>query len=546
MVSVDIRKKDLEKLVGRHLKEEQLREALPMIKCGIESIEEGVISLEVTGDRPDLLCVEGVAQALKGFLGIEKGIPALKVSESGMKLVVEKSVLAVRPYIACASIKGAHIDEDYFKDLIQIQEKLHLTHGRKRRRVAIGIHDAAPIKPDFIYKAVDPHEISFVPLAKTEKMNLAEIMEKHEKGREYAFTLEGKKKYPIILDSNNNVLSFPPIINNSLTEVSTKTKNLFLDVTGDNFDAVSAALNILVQGFFDRGAKVESVRIEYPDKTITTPITSPHKMQAGKQEVNKLLGLNLSGKEIADCLGRQRIDALAEGEFIAARIPCYRADFIHPIDLVEEAAIGYDIGKLEPKEPHLFTVGAIHDNTALVSRTRDALVGAGFLELSTYVITNEKILEKAKSCGKKIAIGNPVSADYTIVREEIIPNLLGVLSENTHHDYPQKIFEVGEVVERNEEAETKTDTGINACAVSAHASANLTEIASALDFLLKSLRVEYKLKKPAKNLERFIVGRQAEIIAGGEKIGEIGELRPAVLNEFGLSVPCASFEIKLG
>lgn len=544
MVSIFVRKKDFLKQIGG-AREKELEEKLPLIKCSVEGIGEEEIGFEITSDRPDLLCSEGIARAFKGFEGKEVGAPRMKIGKSGFKMRVEKSVSEVRPFVVCAVVKGIEVTSDYIKELMQLQEKLHVTHGRKRKRVAIGVHNLDVLKPDFVYKAVYPEEVSFVPLGKMDSMNLQEILEKHEKGREYAFTLKGKEKYPIILDGKKDVVSFPPIINNSLTVVTEETKNFFLDITGENFDACNVALNILCQNFCDRGAKIESVEVIYEEgKKIETPVIEPIKMSLELDYVNKCLGTTLSLKQAVELLKKQRIDAKSSGKKIIAEIPRYRSDFIHSIDLVEEIAIAFGLNKFTPKPPASVTTGELSESTSLNRRCRDAMAGIGYLEAFSATLSNERIMKKTKSSRKPIFLSNPVSSDYEIVRPEIAPGLLELLSKNTHADYPQKVFEIGEIVEMGE-SETGTKTFYSLSAITAHLEADLSEIASVLDAFMKRIGREYYLKKPEKNIERFIPGRQAEVFSGKERIGEIGEVHPEVLCELGIAMPCSLFEIKI-
>jgi phenylalanyl-tRNA synthetase beta chain len=154
------------------------------------------------------------------------------------------------------------LDDYTVKSVMDVQEKLHLTHGRYRMKVAIGVHDLDRVEPPFTYKAVDPASVSFVPLDMTEELNLREILAKHPKGRDYAWCLEGKKKYPIFIDKNNNVLSFPPIINGELTRLTENTRNLFIEMTGTDQQAVDAALNIVSASLADRGGRLQTVEIK--------------------------------------------------------------------------------------------------------------------------------------------------------------------------------------------------------------------------------------------------------------------------------------------
>jgi phenylalanyl-tRNA synthetase beta chain len=254
--------RDLTKCLGKKYKPEEIRDQISMMGVDMERIDDEKIVMEIFPNRPDMLGVEGFARALKGVMELERGLAPYKVSDSEYKLFVDRaSVKDVRPYIAAAVIKGVTITEDMLIALMNIQEKLHITHGRNRRKVAIGVHDMAKLTPPFGYRAAAPESVSFVPLDMTEKMTLRQILEGHPKGKAYAGILKDAKKYPLVLDSKENVLSMPPIINGELTRVNEKTKDLFIDITGTDRKAVDQALSIIVTSILDRCGKAYYVEI---------------------------------------------------------------------------------------------------------------------------------------------------------------------------------------------------------------------------------------------------------------------------------------------
>ncbi|MFH1056393.1 MAG: phenylalanine--tRNA ligase subunit beta [Candidatus Micrarchaeota archaeon] len=532
MVNIIVNKKALLKRIG--VSEEKALDALPQIKAGIEADECGELTLEIRADRPDLLSVQGVARAVKGFLGVEKGLPELRLLKSPHKVIVDKSVEKVRPVIVTALIEGVKIDEQGFKDLIQTQEKLTLTHGRRRRKVAIGVHDAAPIKFPLVYKAVPKNSpVEFVPLLKTEKMTLAKVMREHEKGLEYGFTLEGFSHYPVIFDSDDDIISFPPIINSAKTAVTAKTTSLFIDITGTDFEACNSALNILCQDYADEGARVYSIRTGGR----VTPEITPEKMSFDAKKASQLIGLDLNQKQIADCLQKQRIGAKAVGkEKVEALIPRFRTDFLHWADLVEEIAIGYGYNRFEPKAPSVFTIGRMSEETATEEKLRDLLVGAGFVEQWTYVLTSS-----AKHAGDVVKIKNPVSSDYDALRSTLLLSLFETLSKNTHEPYPQKVFEIGEVVVKDAKHSLRTVSQKRLACVSAHSTANLSEISGLALQAGKGLNKSLALKKTEN--AHFIPGRCVGLWFAGKEIGVAGEVHPSLLEKLQVEVPAVAFEI---
>ncbi|MCL5011631.1 MAG: phenylalanine--tRNA ligase subunit beta [Candidatus Marsarchaeota archaeon] len=515
------------------LTDNQLKEGLPMIKCEVESFGEE-IEIQTTSDRPDLLSVQGVERALKGFFGIETGIPSLSMEtlrKSGVKVFKDSEILLIRPYIVSAVVKKK-ITEDDLIELMGVQERLHQTHGRKRKKISIGIHDASKLKPPFYYKAVKPESVSFTPLNEEKEMNLNEILEKTEKGKEYGFIIKSFDKYPILVDSENSVLSLPPIINGTLTTLKPGSSNLFIDITGTDFEACNATLNILCQDFMDMGGEIQTVEVVGEGET---PQIKPETMILELNKANKLLGINLTAGEAAGFLKRQRLDAKADENNIKCRIPRYRTDFLHPVDLVEELAIGFGLNKFEPESPSLFTKGGLSSQTILTERIRNVLSADGFVEIANHVLTSEELMGK---CLVKdfIRIQNPVSRDYSILRSELLPLLLETASKNTHHSYPQKIFEAGEVAGFDKVIQTN----LNTSALILSSSASLTEIASHFSVFSKAVGFEFTFEK--KEDMRFLKNRCLAVKVDGKERGVVGELNPEILESFGVGMPASAFE----
>ncbi len=261
MPTVEYSTKDLITLLGKPQNIERLAQDIPMMGVDLADINEERLCVEIFPNRPDMLSIEGFSRALKGFLSVEQGFPMYTVGKSRIFLNVDASVLTVRPCVAAACAYDVPMDDETVKSIMDMQEKLHLTHGRNRMKVSIGVHDMERVKPPFTYKAVKPDGVSFVPLDMAEKMNLKEILRAHPKGRDFAHILDGKTLYPLFVDSRGDVLSFPPIINGELTKITENTRNLFIELTGTDQPAVDIALNIVCASLADRGAKIEAVDI---------------------------------------------------------------------------------------------------------------------------------------------------------------------------------------------------------------------------------------------------------------------------------------------
>ena len=453
----------LERLVGKKLDIDELEYDLQWIGLDLEDIdkEEQKIKIEYDPNRPDFSSPEGIARALQGYYEVKLGVPKFDIKQSKVVINVDPSVKQVRPYIVCGVVRNIDLDEEEVATLMNIQEHLHWAVGRDRKKVAIGVHDLDKVKPPYKYTAVKPDSVSFTPLhGDGYPMNLEEILLLHEKGIEYAKILDGKDVYPIIFDANNEVLSFPPIINGVLTTVTEETKNLFLDLTGTDFNAVNLALNILSTTLSDMGATIESVKVIYEgEKEITTPNLDSIKWEVEIDYINSYLGLKLTPSEMIKCLQKVRLDAEESKKkgYLDVYIPAFRGDVMHTVDLTEEVAIGYGYFNI-PKTIREGCIGEYHPIQTFSDKVRRIMIGAGYLEVLNFILTSsEKQYTKMKQIfdeSKLVQIANPISKEYNTTRTSILPNLMDTLRYNRSEEKPIRIFEVGDIIVLAKEEET--------------------------------------------------------------------------------------------
>ena len=578
---------DLENLTGVSI--EKIKERLPLMCADVERIEADYMDVEFFPNRPDLFSVEGVSRALRQFLDVEPGLVSYEIAKSGIEMVVDSSVLDVRPYVVCGVVKNLQLDSSVIESLMLLQKHLHRGVGRNRKKVSVGVHDLAKVKPPFRYLAVGP-EFSFVPLDYEEEMTMAEILERHPKGVAFRYILEGKPKYPLILDSEGNVLSFPPIINAERTRVTESTKDIFIDVTGLNED-VSIALNIIACALAERGGQIQSVLLRSLSGTggrveeKETPCLEPGTMEISVKDVKALIGIELSAEECKRCCERMGLGAevsasapaqvskvpntISGEERLKVKIPAYRYDILHPWDIIEDIAIGYGYDRIKPEIPGTMGIGEMHPIEDKNRAMRGIMTGLGYFEVLTFTLTSEKkqfermrqkpfsglegqrfsslVSRKGKPSNDKasnlphlsdiVKVASPISTEHTILRYSILPNLLDTLSLNKHRDLPQRIFEVGPVIVNYKEE-------YRLAAVSIHANANFAEVKSVVDAVLNEIGLEDAEVVESEN-STFLEGRRADIVLDEKIIGVFGELHPEVILNFGLSYPVVGFEVEI-
>jgi len=554
--TIEISYNDLVSLLGTSLPVdvEHLNETLSFVKGEVKLLKDDDLHIELQDtNRPDLWCVEGLARALKGFLGLEKGLRRYEiVGSSGVEVSVDPQLKGIRPYIACAIVKGLTVTDIMIKQIMRLQDKMDQTYGRQRRRTSIGLYDFDLVTPPLTYKVAKPREVSFIPLEFDEELTLEEILEKHPKGIEYGHLVKPYPVWPIFIDSKNKVLSFPPIINsNDLGRITEKTRNILVEVTGTSLETVLVTLMNVTLALADRGGQIYSAKIHYPYREITdivTPVLKYERMTLKTEYVRKVLGLDLTPQEICDALLKSRYGVIKMDESeVEVEVPCYRIDVMHPIDIIEDVAIAYDYNKIKPKWPELVTVGSLDPRSALREAIREVMIGMGYQEILSFTLTNPQSLYDKMNIKREekvlVEIENPRIQYFTCLRTWLLPSLLDFLSHNLHVEYPQKVFEVGYCTIRDSSAENMTRDIEKLSCVTIHSNAGFTEIKAVLEALLKSLSLNPIIEETEHG--SFISGRVGRIIVNGRTIGIIGEIHPLVLQKWGLENPAAAFEIDL-
>ncbi len=529
----------LQKLLGNKMSKEKIVSILPLIGLDIEEQARDYISVEYSPNRPDYSTDYGIVAGLQGLVGIKRGMPRLSIKKGNYAIRVDSSVRKVRPFITAIVARNGRLDNETIRQIITMQEDLHNGIGRRRKKTSIGIHDLDKISFPLTYTATSKNH-KFVPLTSSSEMTMSEILEKTDAGVRYGNILGNSAKVPIIVDAAGNTISFPPIINSALTTVSQKTQNLLVEVTAVDKNAAEDTLAVVANTLQDAGFKLYSIKISGANNS--SPSLNSRNIVLEAELVNKILGLDLLTSTITSSLRKSRLDSTSRGNKIICTIPRYRADIFGPMDLVEEVALGYGIDNLEPTIPPSVSAGQKSKITHALDSLSSVMVGLGYSEIMNLGLVSREVQYDftKRDPSRMISVVDSKSQGHTILRDAILPGLIGTLSRNIHESYPQKLFETGVVFSKTNEVNEETHL---AC-VSAHNDASFTEVKSILQSVLKTgFGINCTTSMSSNTM--FSEGRVADILVNNKAVGVIGEISPQVIENFKLRVPVAGFELVL-
>jgi len=564
MPTISIFRDDLESLLGgarakRPVSIEQLEDWLMLVKGELKdhNAETGELRIELQdSNRPDLWCCEGIARQIRiKQQGKRQAYPFFtKKPKAIQRLIVAPGLEQVRPYVAACTATGYRVTGEGLAQLIQTQEKLADIFGHKRKTVSIGLYQLQKIQFPVTYELVKPDEARFTPLGMETVMTLSEILMVHPKGLEHGHLLAGQDRMPILRDAKKQPLSFPPIINSrEIGEVRVGDDDLFIEVTGTDLSMVVLTLNIFAANLADRGATIEPIEVRYPKNTplgkrVITPQDLGKRRTIPIKTIEQALGQEIGTKTVKQALEAYGYDVSAGNGTVKAKLPPYRHDLMHAMDVVEDVAMSRGYAEFSPLMPAQFTVGGLSRIEQTSDRARDLMVGLGFQEIISNILGSPEHYRDAMrlgdtAWGEMVEVDNVMSLSFSCLRQWMLPSLLRVEAASSRAFYPHRLFEAGDVAipDRTHELGSRTETVLGA--MMAHATAHFSEIHSCLDVLFYHLGKEYSLE-PVQH-PSFLEGRAGRIVVSGKPLGVIGEVHPEVLEQWQIAVPVVAFDVNL-
>jgi phenylalanyl-tRNA synthetase beta chain len=579
-----------------------------LTKKQLEAYSDAVIyKIDVPANRYDLLCVEGLARGLKVFLG-DIDAPVYKnVGEPMETMTVKKSNTdKIRPYVVCAILRDITFTQERYDSFIELQDQLHRNLCRQRTLVAIGTHDYDTLKGPFCYDAREPTSIDFVPLTPADRsLNAKELMEVYETDpgckhlKPYVPIIKDSPVYPVIVDSNEVVLSLPPLINGDHSKITLGTKNVFVECTATDLTKANIVLDTVITMFSEYCADpftAEPVRVDYEEnggvvESYVTPLLYTRKERATVEFCNSLIGINLSPEDMRSLCNKVQLgpaELLDHDTVLEVTVPPTRSDILHPVDIAEDIGIAFGYNNIKKKVPTTCTVGGEFPLNQLGDLLRDEIARAGYIEVLTHGLCSieDNFTALRRPVTAAVSLLNPANIEYQVVRTSLLPGLLKTLQHNKSASFTSgfKLFEISDIVipdDKHLVAETivGAKNRRKICAVYAGPTSGFEIIHGLVDRIMTLCEVAPEpayIANSAKGPEEdyrvaregwfysieelpqddavagtYFPGRAAALLLtspeGGERvqIGTFGIIHPEVLEKFDILYPCSCMEIDL-
>ncbi|HWP80368.1 MAG TPA: phenylalanine--tRNA ligase subunit beta [Candidatus Acidoferrum sp.] len=253
------------------------------------------------------------------------------------------------------------------------------------------------------------------------------------------------------------------------------------------------------------------------------------------EKINKLCGTDISREEMVKYLSR--LGFSVEGDDV--HVPAHRADCEGMADLSEEIVRLYGLNNV-PSRLHEGAAQGKYSQSQLFERAvMRTLAGFGFFEAVTYTFISPKYYDKIRrpeNCPLRnsVVILNPLGEDTSILRTTTLPSMCEVLAKNyNNRNMKARLFEMGKVFLPNADSEKLPDERI-VVTVGMYGECGFYDAKGAAESLCKALRVAAPTFEALRDDPSYHSGRCAKIYVGGKPAGIVGELHPAVLENYGI------------
>eukprot|EP00898_Chlorokybus_atmophyticus_P002714 jgi/Chlat1/3443/Chrsp23S03764 len=536
--------------------------------------EEVIYKIDVPANRYDLLCLEGLARALRVFLGTEP-TPSFKLADVPRSqlqtLTVKPETALIRPFVVAAILRGMTFNSARYQSFIDLQERLHQNLCRRRTLVAIGTHDLDTLQGPFTYEALPPQDIRFVPLKQTREFAAPELMEFYKsdvKLKKFLGIIEDSPVFPVVLDSNRTVLSLPPIINGAHSAIKLQTKNVFIECTATDLTKANIVLNTMVTMFSEYCKEpfvVEPVQVIQADGTKQLyPDISSRDVVSSLEYINNCVGVTLDASKVVDLLNKMQLNARhatrEDGQTdIAVAVPPQRSDILHACDVMEDVAIAYGYNNLKKTVPKCVTVGRQQPLNHFADLVREEVALAGFSEVLTWILLSAEengvfVNGHPDRVSKTAVVSNPRSSDFQVCRSSLLPGVLKTLGHNKDAPLPIKLFECGDVVLLDSSTDVGSRNERKLVAVHCSQSSGFEVIHGLVNRIMEVLDVpilqaesatEHGYSIQPSQDATFFPKRQANILYKQQIVGTFGVISPEVLERFDIPNPCSAVELSI-
>lgn len=520
------------------------------------NLKEDIIEFEITPNRPDCLSIEGLGREVSASLGKEFKNPRKNIDEKivenkeeieGLKVDIEAPDLCYR-YIA-RMVKNVKIGPSpewltrrlnacgmrSINNIVDITNYVMLEMGQPMHAFDINSIEGKHIT---VRRAKNGEKITTLDKQERTLDENDLVIADTKKPVAIAGVMGGlnseieKDTQTVVFES---AVFYGGGVRKTAKKVGLRTESSARYEKGLSSENAIRAVNRAVElvELIGAGQEVEGKIDVYPTKQ------KINKIKLDVEKINNLLGTNIEKEEMIKIL--EKLDIKVENNMAIA--PYFRMDLEFVADIAEEIVRFYGYDKLETTLIKADTTLGIRNKEQKIEKTiKDMLVNNGLSEIYTYGFVSEQDLEKSniskELIEKSITIINPLSDEYKLMRPTTIPSMMQILATNANKKNQNvKLFDISRNYRNlnNEVENGEVPEQENILTLGMYGDdVDFYTLKGLIENVLEAVSVNrYDIIKETKN-GSYHPGRCANITVGKDIIATIGEVHPAVLENYGI------------
>ena len=519
----------------------------------IFGLDDTVIDFEILANRPDCLCVWGVARETAAAMGTELKLPEIKVQEVGediadyAKVEVLENKLCTR--YAAKVVKNVRVAPSP----AWLRQYLHACGMRSINNI-VDITNFVMLETGHPMHAFD-----------LDKVEGRHIIVRKAKAGETLTTLDSKEyslpETALMICDEVKPTGFAGIMGGEESEITESTKTILFECAAFDRTSIrltSRALGIRTEssGRFERGVNEKTVmdallracqmvnELDAGDVVSGVIDVYPNPMKPVTLKVSCKnicirAGVEVAPEDMKKILEKLLFTVELNGDEMTVTAPAFRQDIEQEADICEEVLryAGYDripITRLKGESP----MGGLNEKTRNQKMLRTLLSGMGFYETMTFSFISKKAIDMLgmpsdDRRSQPLMVRNPLGEDTACMRTTMLCGLLKTLSTNMKNGNANgRIYELGATFDAINRTSEKLPTETPSLAIGMYGNADFYAIRGVVEALLNANGIAYHIEKAE---EKYLhPGRQAKLLWGDETVAVLGEVHPDTAQKFDL------------
>ncbi|MFN2543416.1 MAG: phenylalanine--tRNA ligase subunit beta [Actinomycetota bacterium] len=529
-------------------------------------LDDAVLDIAVTPNRPDLMSVLGVAREVAAATGGELRVPPVELDEGDEKAeavaTVEVRDLERCPRYLARVIRGVRVAPSP----LAVQARLTASGMRPLSNVVdatnyVMLETGQPLHP-FDLSLLAGSGIVVRRAQEGERLVTLDDVER---------TLSGED---LVIADHEKGVAIAGVMGSASAEVSPQTSDVLLE--GAHFERrgilrTARRLNLQTEASmrFERGVDPEAIPVAVDRAAALIATWSGGSVLRGAVDVGEapprrrvvirpertsaVLGLEVTADDVEDAFSLLRMPSARTDWNVEVEVPGYRVDLEREDDLIEEVARirGYDL--IGSTLPAIRQAGGVPPGWSLRARIRDGFVRAGLREIRSLSFVSEEDLALVGD-REAVRMANPLRAEEGFLRTSLLPGLLHALQINERYGVrAAALFETGRIffpvaggVEEHERVAFAMRGPSAPPFPGESRDVDFFDAKGVIETLFESLGIpDWQLGEPPSR-RLLHPGRSASIEIGGRLAGEGGELHPRVAARLDLPGRVAIGELEVG